>query len=154
MNKMQKLTESFKMKYEAFITGCDSIEEMGLWNKEEHGEMEAFYFNDLISIILRIIVTDNIIAQKEVEFLNEMFDFSYTVEELGMVYKSCGDNLVSNSFDENFENGISLMRKCNTKLADAYKELLCLVCEIIVESDGVVSEGEIAEINKYKALCG
>lgn len=34
-----------------------------------------------------------------------------------------------------------------------YKELLSLICEIIIESDGVIAESEIAEVKRLKAMC-
>lgn len=153
MNNLQIYTESFRTKYEAFITGCDSIEEIGDWDKESFGEMEAFYSNDLISIIIRIIATDKSIDTKEVDYLNKAFGFDYTKEELIEVYNNCYENIVSEAFDENFENGITYMRKINSKLADAYKELLYLVCKIIIESDGIVAESEIVEVEKLKNMC-
>ena len=144
--------DSFKMKHESFLIGCDSIEEMGLWDKEALGEMDVFYSNDLTSVIIRLIATDGKITQKEVDFLNETFDFEYTLDELIDVYNSCKDD-IGHAFDENFENGITYMRKINAKLADAYKELLSLICEIIIESDGVIAESEIAEVKRLKAMC-
>lgn len=153
MENVDMYIESFKMKHELFITGCDSIEEMGLWDKETLGEMDAFYSNDLASIIIRLIAADGKITQKEVDYLNGTFGFEYTLDELIEVYNSCKDD-IGHAFDENFENGITHMRKINPKLADAYKELLYLISEIIIESDGVVSESEIAEVKRLKALCG
>lgn len=152
MKNVEMYIDSFKMKHESFLIGCDSIEEMGLWDKEALGEMDVFYSNDLTSVIIRLIATDGKITQKEVDFLNETFDFEYTLDELIDVYNSCKDD-IGHAFDENFENGITYMRKINAKLADAYKELLSLICEIIIESDGVVAESEIAEVKRLKAMC-
>lgn len=152
MKNVDMYTDSFKMKYESFLTGCDSIEEMGLWDKENLGEMDVFYTNDLTGIIIRLIATDGKITQKEVDYLNETFDFEYTLEELIDVYSNCKDNL-GHAFDENFENGITYMRRINARLADAYKELLALICEIIIASDGVIAESEVAEVKRLKALC-
>ena len=152
MKNFEMYIDSFKMKHESFLTGCDSIEEMGLWDKEALGEMDAFYSNDLTSVIIRLIATDGKIAQKEVDFLNETFGFEYTLDELIDVYHSCKDD-IGHAFDENFENGITYMRKINANLADAYKELLSLICEIIIESDGVIAESEIAEVKRLKAMC-
>lgn len=152
MKNIDMYIDSFKMKHESFIIGCDSIEEMGLWDKETLGEMDAFYSNDLTSVIIRLIATDGKITQKEVDYLNEIFDFEYTVDELIDVYNSCKDD-IGHAFDENFENGITYMRKINAKLADVYKELLSLICEIIIESDGVIAESEIAEVKRLKAMC-
>lgn len=152
MKNVEMYIDSFKMKHESFLIGCDSIEEMGLWDKEALGEMDVFYSNDLTSVIIRLIASDGKITQKEVDFLNETFDFEYTLDELIDVYNSCKDD-IGHAFDENFENGITYMRKINAKLADAYKELLSLICEIIIESDGVIAESEIAEVKRLKAMC-
>ena len=152
MKNVEMYIDSFKMKHESFLIGCDSIEEMGLWDKEALGEMDVFYSNDLTSVIIRLIATDGKITQKEVDFLNETFDFEYTLDELIDVYNSCKDD-IGHAFDENFENGITYMRRINAKLADAYKELLSLICEIIIESDGVIAESEIAEVKRLKAMC-
>ena len=152
MKNVEMYIDSFKMKHESFLIGCDSIEEMGLWDKEALGEMDVFYSNDLTSVIIRLIASDGKITQKEVDFLNETFDFEYTLDELIDVYNSCKDD-IGHAFDENFENGITYMRKINAKLADAYKELLSLICEIIIESDGVIAESEIAEVKRLKVMC-
>ena len=45
-----------------------------------------------------------------------------------------------------------MMRAVNEKLADAYRELLRLVCDIIIESDGVVERSEIEEAKGLKQL--
>ena len=118
MNNIEKYIESFKTKHEAFMIGCDSIEEMNLWDKETLGEMEAYYSYDLISIIIRLITADGEISEKEVTYLNETFGFDYSVDELVDVYDSCKDD-IGNSFVENFENGITYMRRINSKLADS-----------------------------------
>ena len=145
--------ESFRLKYEAFLIGCDSVEELGLWDKETLGEMESFYANDLTSVIIRLIATDGEVTKKEVEYLNKAFGFTYTLEELAAIYNADEEEL-GHAFDENFENGITYMRKINAGLADAYKELLALICDIIIESDGVIAASEIAEVKRLKALCG
>ena len=152
MKNVDKYIESFKMKHEAFLIGCDAVEELGLWDKETLGEMDAFYSNDLTSVIIRLIAADGKITAREVDYLNDTFDFDYTLEELTNVYDSCKED-IGRSFDENFENGITYMRKINSKLADAYKELLALICEIIINSDGIIAESETAEVNRLKAMC-
>ena len=55
MKNIERLTEDFKFKYERFLTGCDAIEENGQWDREKFGEMDAFYSNDLVSVIIRLI---------------------------------------------------------------------------------------------------
>lgn len=152
MKNIETYTDSFKMKYEAFINGCDSIEEIEQWDKEALGEMDVFYTNDLTSVIIRLIAVDGNISQKEVDYLNKAFGFEYTLDELVEVYENCIDN-IDEAFDENFENGITYMRKINGKLADAYKELLYMICDIIINSDEVVSSAEIDEVKRLKEMC-
>ena len=104
----------FKMKHESFLIECDTLEDLNLWNKEEHGK------------ILRLIAVDGDISEKETEYLNKNFGFEYTADELTDIYESCEEE-ISHSFDEQFENGITYIRSINEKLADAYKELLELI---------------------------
>lgn len=151
MNNLDMYTESFKLKLEKFLLGCDAVEELGLWDKEQYGEMDVFYQNDLVSIIIRLIAADGVISGREVDYLNKNFGFSYSIAELRDVYQNCREE-IGHSFDEAFENGITLMRSINEKLADAYKELLGLICDIIIESDGVVTETEQEEVKRLKAL--
>ena len=114
------------MKHESFLIECDTLEDLNLWNKEEHGKMDFFYQNDLVSVILRLIAVDGDISEKETEYLNKNFGFEYTADELTDIYESCEEE-ISHSFDEQFENGITYIRSINEKLADAYKELLELI---------------------------
>lgn len=152
MNNLEKMVESFKIKHELFLTGCDSIEEMKLWNKEELGEMDAFYSNDMACVIIKLIATDGKITEKEVEYLNKTFELDYDYDELIEMYNTCYDD-IGEAFDESFANGISYMRSINSKLADAYKELLLLICDIIINSDGIIDISEIKEVNRLKELC-
>ncbi len=153
MKNLEMYTDGFKVQYEQFIDACDSIETMGQWDKETLGEMEAYYYHDLASIIIRLIAVDGKITLKETEYLNANFGFHYTLGELKEMYRICKDDIVSHAFDENFENGVTRMRRINPQLADAYKALLCLICRIIMESDGVVAESETAELKRLMAMC-
>ena len=53
MKRIDKLTQEFQFKLEEFLNGCDAIEELDKWDKEQYGEMDGFYQNNLISVILR-----------------------------------------------------------------------------------------------------
>lgn len=103
-------------------------------------------------------------AEERPEIQSKTIFFSYAHDENEwLVQKLKGDieqrghkvwiDDIGQAFDENFENGITYMRKINAKLADAYKELLSLICEIIIESDGVITESEISEVKRLKAMC-
>lgn len=153
MSELKRRSESFKLKYEKFLTGCDAIEELQLWNKEEYGEMDAFYSADLACIITRLICADGRVAQPEVAYINEFFGFTYTAEELQELYADCGDGIDA-VFDTGVANGLSLMAGINDKLAAAYKELILLICDIVMESDGVIAGAETALAEKLKSLVG
>lgn len=149
MNRLNQLTDDFKFKLDKFMIGCDALEELNVWDKNAYGEMDAYYQNDMICIILRLIAADGEIEDPEVEYLNKNFGFTYTTEELREVYRNCHDTF-DRSFDEQARAGFTLMRSINEKLATAYKELVVLICDIICESDGVVEAEEAAEIRRVK----
>ena len=151
MKRIDMLTEEFKSKYDRFMTGCDALEELKEWNLEELGEMDVFYQNELISVILRLIAADGEISGKEAEYLNKCFGFAFSAEELADVYETCREE-IGVPFGERFKKGAEMMRAVNEKLADAYRELLRLVCDIIIESDGVVERSEIEEAKDLKQL--
>lgn len=149
MEQLKKYSDSFKFKFEKFLTGCDSIEEMGLWNLEENGEMDVYYSADLVSVIMRLIAADGNVTQKEVDYLNDIFGFEYTVKELISIYSDCGD-AINNIFEEGAENGLNLMRSINQKLADAYVDLIVTICDIVIESDGIIDAAEIELAKQIK----
>lgn len=151
MEKLKRYAESFKLKFEKFIIGCDALEEMSLWDKEKNGEMEAFYSADMVSVIMRLTAVDGNIAADEVKYINEVFGFSYTAEELHTIYADCKD-AIETVFTDGLENGYTYMKRLNEKLADAYKELILLICDIVIESDGVIAAAEVQMAEKLKAL--
>lgn len=151
MKQLDYLIESFRLKYEQFFIGCDALEDTGSWNKEVYGEMEAFYQNDLVVFVLRLIAADGKITSEEADYLNRAFGFDYSVDELLEVYNSCREDF-EGSFEEQAKSGYELMKRMSEKIAAAYLELLGLICDIIMESDGVVAPAELEEIRKIKAL--
>ena len=151
MANIDRKSESFKLKYDTFIVGCDAAEEDGLWDTSAYGQMEALYSNDLISVILRLIAADGSVSQKETDYLNGNFGFDYTADELAEVYENCEEN-IGRDFDKMFEDGVSRLRNIRPALADMYKELLGLICSIIAESDGIVTQDELLEMQRLAAL--
>lgn len=151
MTNLSDLKEEFKYKHEAFITGCDSVEQMGLWNLDELGEMDVFYANEMMSLILRLVVADGRVEQGEVDFINDLFGFSYSLKELKEVYENCED-LIASIFDSEIPEGLHLLRSINERLAGAYRELLALLSDIIIAGDGVVSEKETVLAKRLKEI--
>lgn len=149
MDRLNALAESFKMQYEKFLIGCDSIEETDKWNKEEYGEMDVYYTNYIVSVIMRLIAADGAFSEKETDYLNEFFGFDYSTEELKRVYDDCSDS-IENLFDKDLGSEIAMMREINAKLADFYKELLMTACDMIIESDGVIDGAEVELAKQLK----
>ena len=104
MDRLNALSESFKTKYERFLIGCDSIEELDQWDKEANGEMDVYYSNDIVSVIIRLIAADGSFSERETDYLNEFFGFDYTTEELKNIYDDCGEAIES-LFDEDLGSG-------------------------------------------------
>ncbi|MBQ7086592.1 MAG: TerB family tellurite resistance protein [Clostridia bacterium] len=150
MEKMKNYSEEFKFKFERFMTGCDSLEEAQAWDKEALGEMDVYYTNELVSIAIRLISSDGRFSGGEAQFMEDMFGFECTPSQLEDIYENCEDNLET-MFDEGSANGFTLMKNINEKLADAYRELVALVCEIVMEADGSVVKAEMAVAEKIKA---
>ena len=149
MELLKTYSDSFKLKFEKFLNGCDSIEELGLWNLEENGEMDVYYSADLTRIVIRLIAADGKFTQREVDYLNDFFDFDYTVYELSEIYEECSD-AIDNLFNEDAKNGLCLIRSINEKLANAYVDLIHLLCDIVIASDGVISTAEVELAEKIK----
>ena len=151
MGNIDSLTKAFQVQYERFLLGCDAIEETGAWDRDKFGGMGAFFENDLVSLILRLIASDGKISGKDVEYLNRNFAFDYTVERLAEVYDNCRSE-IGESFDEKFKKGVEWMKNINVKLAALYGELLGIICDILIASDGEISPEEIKEVQRIKSL--
>ena len=149
MGRLETYSENFKLNYDKFMIGCDSQEELEGWNVEEDGEMDAYYSNVLVTVILKLIAADGVFTAKEVKYFNEVFNLDYSKEELESVYENCKE-AIDDEFKEEIEEAIEKLEKVNEKLADAFKSLLGLVGEIIIASDGeaAASENELMELVK------
>lgn len=137
--------ERFIGRWEQFMTACDALEWSRKWNKELYGEMEAYYENDIVSILLRIIASDGRITSEETEQLNKCYGFSYTNEELQEVCDHFKDE--AEDPDSSLLEGYSLLKSVDPKLAEFYAELVVFACSMIVESDGALMEHELREAN-------
>lgn len=151
MSKLDLYSESFKATYEKFIIGCDSQEEIKGWDICADGEMEGYYSNILITVVMKLIASDSVFSDKEVEYFNKVFGFEYSVDELKTVYENCED-VIEENFSSEIVDALEKLEGVNEKLASAYKELLGLVGCIISASDGIAHEKEsklIELLNQY-----
>lgn len=149
---INEYTDSFKLQYEKFRLGCDTLEDLGVWKKDEMGDMEVYFSNDLLSIILRMIATDGIYSEAEAAYVNEAFGFEYTAETLQEVYEQCADEISSVFQNGSLGSAYRYLETLNRELADAYKELLLLLLDIIIASDGVIADSEVALAHNIKEI--
>ena len=154
MNELDIRAESFQDKFENFLISCAAVEHATLWDADTYGEMEDYFAGLLVSIILRTITADGWVSDREVEYLNQLFGFSYESGELEQVYESCSGMLQNENFDAELTGGIASLRDCSSRLGDAFVELVRLVCEIITRSEGFVTDEEREEISRVRELVG
>ncbi|MBR3630480.1 MAG: hypothetical protein IKN55_08435 [Oscillospiraceae bacterium] len=152
MHTIQEYAESFKLKYERFLIGCDAVQEEGNWSTQNLGDMGAYYTRELLILILRIITADGWVAQKEVDYLNEFFGFTYTRPELDQALEGLEDRLRSRSAEKSITDSVKLLHGINPRLAGAFRELVSLSCTIMSLSDGFVTKEERLEIAKLREL--
>ena len=153
MNELDNLTRNFKLKYERFKDQCNSIQKIGILDKCGDGSLKGFYGYDLSTVALRLIAADGVININEVKYYNELFDFEYTSQELLELYRGCSDMLLGEYFESDFSYAFTRLRGIDAGLAIEYKELLGYLCEIIISSDGEITDDEVEEIDKLKKLC-
>ena len=147
MERLQVYMDGFRLNYERFLVGCDALEQEGLWPVEELGEMDVYFANDLACTIIRLIAADGKFSDDEVAFLNESLGFNYRIEELQAVYAECGDKIAA-LLENELDDSISKLKSVNPHLADTYKQMLIMLAQIVVESDGVVTESEKTVANQ------
>ena len=153
MNELDNLTRNFKLKYERFKDQCNSVQKIGILDKCGDGSLKGFYGYDLSTVALRLIAADGVININEVKYYNELFDFEYTSQELLELYRGCSDMILGEYFESDFSDAFTRLRGIDAGLAIEYKELLGYLCEIIISSDGEITDDEVEEVDKLKKLC-
>ena len=141
MTELEDRSAGFQAKYDGFVHSCDAAEADGRWDRAEYGEMEGYCFSALMGILLSLINADGNIGSRETEFLNRNFGFSYTVDDLIELYGYCGRDIEANS-GENAREVMALLRETGGGLAEEFRDLVLLICDIIAESDDGVNEQE------------
>ena len=147
MNSLDALTDGFKLKYEKFLNSCDMQEDLNNWDKDELGEMDVFFQNHLIVFILRLVAADGIIGPEDVEYVNKAFGFNYSQESLVAAFEDCKETFGA-EYEAQLKRDMSQLRSINENLANRYVDLVESACNIVIQSDGVVDQAEIAEAKK------
>lgn len=152
MRNIQELSESFQLKFERFLIGCDAVQAEGGWSTENLGEMGVYYTRELLTMILRIVSADGWVSQREADYLNKFFGFTYTAQELEQVCDGLEEPLHSHSAEKTIHDSVKLLHSMNPKLAHAFRELMALACDIISLGDGIVTDEEREEIERLRKL--
>ena len=63
MNELDISAESFQLKFDKFLIGCEAVENATLWDIDTYGEMEDYYAMLLVSIILRTVTAGSATAR-------------------------------------------------------------------------------------------
>ncbi len=130
-------SDAFKLAYEKFIAGCDALEETGKWDKASLGDMEGYYFADIMGVILHLISADGKFTDQEAAFVDDAFGFRYTAAELAEIYRLQGDD-IDRFFREDVPEGYKKMLAVSPILAESFMDLLLQACELAAASDGTV----------------
>lgn len=147
MTDFKQASEAFILQYEKFVTGCEALEAEKKWDAAELGSMEAYYLNDVMSVILHLISADGQFSEQEARFVADTFGFQYTPAELADLYRIQGED-IDRFFREDVPEGYRKIKGLNSSLAEHYKALLLQACELAAASDGVVA----VEVRQIEAL--
>ena len=149
MNDLQSRAEGLKLLYEKFMTACDAFEKENKWDRDQNGEMDAYYFHDIMCVFIHLISADGVFSPEEADFVNQVFGFGYTAEELAELYRVQGEDI------ENLLNYIPLdygkLKTISGDLAELYKNMLLQACDVLAVSDGSVHKNEQKYIDSLKA---
>ncbi len=149
MFSLQEMSEGFKAQYEKFLQGCDALEENGDWDVRADGQMEAYYLNDMMCVIVSLISADGEFSEDEAKYVNDAFGFRYSAAELKELYNTNGAD-IRNMLENEIPAGWRKMKAVNEKLAEHYRNMLYQICDIIAESDGVIHIAELKQIETVK----
>lgn len=149
MAQLELMSEDFKKLYAEFVQGCAALEADGSWDTLNSGDIITYYYTDLMSVILCLVAADGKYAPEEAEYVNRMFGFTYTADDLTEIMRTEFGNL-SRLFREEVPAGFRILQAASVPLAAKYRELLFLACDIIAQSDNIVHPDETKLINSLR----
>ena len=143
--------EGFRLNYEKFLNACDAQELEGKWDVETNGEMDAWFANDLICAVIRLIAADGRFSLEEVKYLNDALGFSYTAEELSEVYRLSGER-IEYMFEREIPESMEVLRKLDPGLAELYRTMMLQICDLIIVSDGKIADEERQAAERLRSM--
>lgn len=148
---LRGLAEEFKSDMNIFIQKCDVIEATGVWDTDEYGQMEAYFTNDIMCIVISLMSADGTFSDSETKYMRDIFGYDMTKEEVQEIYRNTS-NEISDIFKNGISESITLLKNIDTEMAQDYKKLIDSVCDIIIGSDGVLSNREVDMAESIKSL--
>lgn len=147
MNEInQELINLFDQKYTQFIQNCDKLEAMDAWNKEENGEMEAYFANHIFCTVIRMLAVDLELSGEELLTAAKLFSFGTPEQTLDESFWELYDHLSELGDDQWFCNwlqeDVDLLYSVDGTMAIAFRELLAIACQITMESDHEIKNVE------------
>lgn len=139
--------KNFKFEWERFLNGFDSLEEIGKWDVDKYGEMDTFCENILVCILVKAIVADRDVTQVEVDAINDMFGFGLDLNTVSQMLNIM--NSEKNDILDDPKATFDLIKTANEKIYNEFKELVYAACQIVIESDGVVTSVETEKLNAF-----
>ena len=143
--------DGFRLNYEKFLTACDAQELEGRWNVEADGEMDAWFANDMICTVIRLIAADGDVKPEEVSYLNDALGFDYTPDQLREVYRAAGDR-IEVLFERELPGTIERLRSLDPDLAELYRTMLLQICDLVAGSDGHIAAEERQTAERLRAM--
>ncbi len=149
MDCLKSGAEDVKLMYEKFLTACSAFEEGNKWDRDQNGEMEAYYFHDIMCVFIHLISADGVFSPEEADFVNRVFGFGYTAEELAELYRVQGEDI--EDMLKYIPADYAKLKALSGELADMYKAMLLKACDVVAACDGSVHKNEQKYIDSLKA---
>lgn len=147
IDKLGNGNGSLKKAYKELLFKFDVAEASLDWDTESFGKLYVYYEDILISSVLALIVSDGDIHEKELNFLNNAFDLTYTLEDLKEAYQR-RLHIIENILDEDPEDDVKHLAELDKDLAGDYKKILAEAIHRIIESDGIIRSEERVKAEK------
>ena len=93
--------------------------------------------------------TDGKFTKEERKYLHEIFDTPEDEDSVRDLFIECGDS-VDEMFNTQIDDSIKKLEGKDPETADLFKNLICLICEIVVASDESLAGAEKELVERIK----
>ena len=148
-NNIDKQISKLIVQKDLFMIACDSAEQRGLWNVEEHGEMKLFFDSIFVSTLLRLVASDTLFSDKEIKLIQNVFEIEYSRDEIVKLYDEIDYHENTARYIERLNNYYTKLCERDPVLGELFRSIESIICEIVIELDGVYAE----EVELAKQIC-